>query len=428
MLSPCNIEPSDALGICVPALGISVPRHAARGLPRSAEMLRVAKSIPTEPTTTSTNVMSHHMLSVHEAAEVTHPSQLRHLWHSLWSRTPRASFRQTPEFLEASFSRTQPAADSWRLLIVSAWQRPIGIVPFRERTVRRAFGSVRVLSVPESSWGDCPGPVGPHPATTLTAAVRHLLEQDGSWDVLELPEIAANGIEPTRVPLALNSHRAVVRKSQRELLGLELPATFGQFWADRDAAARQRWRELEAQRSIRRDEQFVRFRPGGAFHGDTDRDWEFLSQIERVVRLQDGTPHAARSRELFERLRDMHALAVDAGSADVALWLSNSQPAAFAYNFHCRSRVETTLLLADPNIPHATDRLIGMMLRDEIARGDSWHLFLPNSVHGTTVDHRLWRPTELREMTVTHDRRATIRSQLQRWLAGDRRVTSTSRC
>ncbi len=38
------------------------------------------------------------------------------------------------------------------------------------------------------------------------------------------------------------------------------------------------------------------------------------------------------------------------------------------------------LLLADPNIPHATDRLIGMMLRDEIARGDSWHLFLPNSV------------------------------------------------
>lgn len=376
------------------------------------------------------------MLSVHEAVDVTRPNQLRHLWHSLWSRTPQASFRQTPEFLEASLAGSpssarlvaQPAADRWRFLIVSAWQRPIGIVPFREQTIQRMFGSTRVLSVPESPWGDCPGPVGPHPTTTLTAAVRHLLEQDDSWDVLELPEVAAHGVEPTRVPQAFNSHRTVVRKSQRGMLGLELPATFGQFWADRDAAARQRWRELETRRSIRRDEQFIRFRPGGAFHGDTDRDWEFLDQLERVVQLQDGTPHAARSRELFDRLRDTHALAVDAGSADVTLWLSNSRPAAFAYNFHCRSRVETALLLADPNIPHATDRLIGMMLRDEIARGDSWHLFLPNSVHGTMVDHRLWRPTELCEMTVIHDRRATIRSRLHHWLVSDRQVISTSRC
>ena len=312
-------------------------RRTARGLPLPAEMPRVAKTIPTEPTT-SANVMSSHLLSVHEAAEVTHPSQLRHLWHSLWSRTPRASFRQTPEFLEASLTgpqsiargNSQPTADRWRLLIVSAWQRPIGIVPFRERTVRRTFGSVRVLSVPESPWGDCPGPVGPHPATILAAAVRFLREQDDSWGMLELPEVAAHGIEPTRVSQALNSHRVVVRKSQRELLGLELPTTFGQFWADRDTAARQRWRELEARRSIRRDEQFIRFSPGGAVHGDTEREWELLDQLEQVVRLQDGTPHAARSRELFERLRDTHAMAVDTGSADVALWLSNSRPAAFA--------------------------------------------------------------------------------------------------
>jgi hypothetical protein len=212
------------------------------------------------------------------------------------------------------------------------------------------------------------------------------------------------------------------------LLGLDLPATFGQFWADRDAAARQRWRELEARRSIRRDEQFVRFRPGGAIHGDTERDWQFLEQLERVVQLQEGLPHAARSRELFERLRETHPLAVDAGSADVAVWFSNSQAAAFAYNFHCRSRVETALLLADPKIPHATDRLLGLMLRDEILRGDSWHLFLPHGLQGTTVDRRLWRPTELRETTVTHNRRATVRSRLRCWLDGDRRVTSTSYC
>ena len=355
---------------------------------------RLTESLPLPAAVVATQ-----MVSVREAVEFTRPCQLRHLWHSLWSRTPRASFRQTPEYLEAAQSSRY---DRWRFLIVSAWQRPIGIVPLRERTVRRAFRSLRVLSM-----ADCPGPVGPHPAITLAAAVRYLEEQDDSWDMLEFSEVVATGDEPTCLPRALNSHRITFQSSPGELLGLELPATFGQFWADRDAAARQRWRDLEARRSRYRDEQFIRFRPGGAFHGDTDREWEFLDQLKVIVRAQDGTPHAARSRELFDRLRDTHAQAVDAASADVVLWLQGSKPAAFAYNFHCQSRVETALLLADPTIPHATDRLIGMMLQDEIARGDSWHLFLPSSVLGTTVNRRLWRPTELHEMTVTHGRKRT---------------------
>lgn len=399
-------------------------------------MLRLTRSTVSKMRPLTATDSPCRLMTVHEAAEGTRPSELRHVWHSLWSRTPRASFRQTPEFLEASLANhhsterddAEPTAERWRFLIVSAWQRPIGIVPLRERTVRRTLGSFRVLTLPESPWGTCPGPVGPHPATTLAAVVRHLVEHDDSWDMLELPELVATDAEPTQVPSTISTGRFTVQSSTQELLGLELPATFGQFWADRDAAARQRWRELEARRSIRRDEQFVRFRPGGAIHGDTERDWEFLELLERVVRLQEGLPHAAHSRELFERLRETHPLAVDAGSADVAVWFSDSQPAAFAYNFHCRSRVETALLLADPNIPHATDRLLGMMLRDEILRGDAWHLFLPNSVLGTTVERRLWRPIELHETTVIHDRRTTIRSRLQRWLDGDRRVTSMCRC
>lgn len=399
-------------------------------------MLQTPRLPLTETRLPPSDAMPPRLMSVREVSEGTRPSELRHVWHSLWSRTPRASFRQTPEFLEATLvyrntterHTAQPTGERWRFLIVSAWQRPIGIVPLRERTVRRTLGSARVLSFPDSPWGDCPGPVGPHQAATLTAAVQYLVQNDDSWDMLQLPEVVAAGVEPTRSLQISDAGRVVLRKSHRELLGLELPATFGQFWADRDAAARQRWRELEARRSIRRDEQFVRFRPGGAIHGDTERDWDFLDQLERVVRLQEGTPHAARSLELFDRLRDTHALAVDAGSADVCVWFSDSRPAAFAYNFYCRSRVETALLLADPNIPHATDRLIGMMLRDEINRDDSWHLFLPNSVQGTFVGHQLWRPTELHETTVTHDRRDTIRSRLQRWLAGDGRVISASYC
>ena len=398
------------------------------------------------------------MMTVHEAVDVTRPSQLRHVWHSLWSRTPRASFRQTPEFLESSlaamsvernrYARLDPqviaewqgpnnsefdgaksSADRWRFLIVSAWQRPIGIMPLRERLVRRALGTFRVLSLPQSPWGSLPGPVGPHPATTLAAVVRHLVDKDDSWDILELPEVVADGVEPNRVPQFFESSgRAVFQRPCRELLGLELPATFSQFWANRDSAARQFWRELNSQQSLRSVEKSVRFRPDGARCGDTLRDWGFLNQLERIVGLQADTPHGLLSQKMFECLRETHPLAVDAGAADVSVLFHDSRLTAFAYNFHCRSRVETALLLADPRAPHARERLIGLMLRDEIARGDTWHVFLPNSVPGTAVDRRLWGPIELHETTVTHDRCASIRSRFLHWLDGDRPVTSASCC
>ncbi|MFM9964636.1 MAG: hypothetical protein ACKV2Q_25815 [Planctomycetaceae bacterium] len=363
------------------------------------------------------------MLSVQEPADVTRPSQLRHVWHSLWSRTPRASFRQMPEFLEAT------STDRWRFLIVSAWQRPIGIMPLRERLVRRAMGTFRVLSVPESPWGSLPGPVGPHPATTLAAVVRHLIDKDDSWDILELPEVVADGVEPNRVPRAFESSgRAVFQRPSRELCGLELPATFGQFWANRDSSARQRWRELDARHSLRSVEKFVRFRPEGAGSGDTLRDWNFLKQLERIIGLQAGTPHGELSQTMFECLRETHPGAVDAGAADVCALFNGSRLTAFAYNFQSRSRVETALLLADPQAADARERLIGLMLRDEIARGDTWHVFLPNSVPDKALDRQLWGQIELREATVAHDRKDSIRSRFVRWVDGDRRITSASYC
>lgn len=392
--------------------------HAARGLPPQTDMPRDAITIPNEPTS-----MSSHLLSVQQLPDVTRPSQLRHVWHSLWSRTPRASFRQTPEFLEGS------QTDRWRFFVVSAWQRPIGIMPLCERLVRRAMGTFRVLSVPQSPWGRLPGPVGPHPATTLAAVVRHLFDNDDSWDILELPEVVADGVEPNRVPRVFKSSgRAVFQRPCHELWGVELPATFSQFWSTRDSAARQLWRELDARHSLRSVEKFVRFRPEGASCGDTLRDWNFLNQLERIVGLHAGTPHGALSRSMFERLRETHANAVDAGAADLSVLFNGSRMTAFAYNFHCRGRVETALLLADPYAPDAGDRLIGLMLRDEMARGDTWHVFLPNSMPGTAMNRRLWGPIALHETTVTQDRRDSIHSRFVRWLDGDQQITSTSCC
>lgn len=319
--------------------------------------------------------------------------------------------------------RPKDDQDRWRFLIVSAWERPIGIVPLQVQARRRVFGVERVLTFPRSPWGMCPGPVGPHPAAALTAAIRHLVEHDDSWDRLELPEATALGAIQ-----ALKAGQVLVRQTERTMLGWKLPATFSQFWADRDAAARQRWRELEARRSLHRNEQFVRFRPGGAIHGDTDREWDLWEQLEHVVECHTGTPQHSPGRQILARLRDLHALAVDAGCADIAVWLSDSRPAAFAYNFSCRSRVETVLLLADPCLPHATDRLLGLMLRDDILRGDLWHVLLPHSLLGTRVDRQLWAPLVLTETIIRYNRRQTMRSRLPAWLRVCGGITSKSHC
>ena len=353
------------------------------------------------------------MITVQELHDVRHPRELRHMWHSLWKRTPRATFRQTPEFLEQ-----QPisVAQRWRMLLVSAWNRPIGVVPFVERTERRSLGAVRVLSASQSAWGLFPGPVGPHSATTLNAAVRHLVDRDDSWDAIELPEVVAANKSPHRIFNSLNaSGLTAFRRTDRQLQGVEFPTSWSQFWASRDSASRSRWRELD-QLSHGGVIQMIRFRPNGAQSGETDRDWSFLKMAASLIGQQRDESQVRQAQARFNELLAMHAASVDEGCADIVVLLLDSVPIAYAYNVHCRSRVETLHLLAAPNISGAADLLIGHMLQDEIARGDSWHVFLPTSTTGVAIDWPMWQPAPLRETLVTHYRRADTRSRLLRWL------------
>jgi hypothetical protein len=302
------------------------------------------------------------------------------------------------------------------MLLVSAWNRPIGIVPFIERIERRSLSTVRILSASQSAWGHCPGPVGPHTSTTLSAAVRHLIDQDDSWDALELPEVVAANKTPHRVFNSMGtSGLTAFRQTDRELIGLELPKTWSQFWAGRSSASRSRWRELD-QLSHGGMVQLIRFRPGGAQSGETDRDRSLLNMALPLIRRQPHESLIQHAQARFDRLHEMHAAAVDEGCADIVVLLLDSHPIAFAYNIHCRSRVETLQLLADPNVSGATDLLIAHMLQDEIARGDTWHLFLPTCAAGVTVDWPMWQGTQLRETLVTHYRQANTRSRLLRWL------------
>lgn len=363
------------------------------------------------------------MITVRDLRGDTSPCHLRYLWQSLWARTPHASFRQMPDFLERQF---RMATDPWRILVVSAFDRPVGIVPFLERSLQRSAGTFRVLATPESQWGFLPGIIGPHASTMLTAATRHLLEHDSSWDLIELPEIVDEEARPKWLPPAPEATGLTPFQRRQQLSrSIELPNRWEQFWAERPLLARQRLRELQGRCNRRGEVRFSRFRPQKTdAHGSQDV-WSVLELLDSVVRQQPAE-RADEANTTWHELRETLAAAADAGCADVALLLENSQPIAFAYNAHHNGHVETLQLLTDPRVPDAADLLIGHMLRDEIRRGDTQHLFLPHSTSSVTVDWSMWQCSGFVESLVTYYRRPNPRLHLLRWLDSTPRLQVAS--
>jgi hypothetical protein len=264
---------------------------------------------------------------------------------------------------------------------------------------------------------------------TLTAVVRFLVERDDTWDRLEIWPSTGWEADFSSLLAKPDSHRLTVHSHAEAAMSmLELPRSFSQFWSDRDAAARQRWRELELLSSLQHNERLVRFRPRGAVVGDTSRDWNFLRHFETLLERQTEVGWRATARELFAQLRQIHPDAVDAGCADVTLLFVGSQVAAGAYNVHCQGSVETLLMLDDPKMPHAVHRLIGLMLHDEIRRGDRKHLFPPRSSRENAVDGQLWQPQTQHQTVLTIDRPGSLQRRMSNWLGRACSATSKSYC
>ena len=91
---------------------------------------------------------------------------IRATWHRLWDQTARATFFQTPEWIETTW-RHYPDPQKLRVILVERQGEVVGIVPFCVRTVRRKVGALRLLSYPLNDWGTFYGPIGPQPAAAL---------------------------------------------------------------------------------------------------------------------------------------------------------------------------------------------------------------------------------------------------------------------
>lgn len=283
--------------------------------------------------------------------------------------------------------------------------------------------------MPRTPWGGFSGPLGPHPAMTLTAVVRFLVERDDTWDRLEIwPNPGMDADFPSLLAIQDSARLTVHNGEDSATLMFELPGSFSQFWCQRDAAARQRWRELELQSSLRHNERLVRFRPKGAAVGETSRDWNFLRHFETLLDQQAEVGWQATARELFAQLQQIHPEAVDAGCADVTLLFLDSRVVAGAYNTHCHASVETLLMLDDPEIPHAAQRLIGLMLRDEIRLGDRQHLFPSASSRVNAIDGQLWQPQTQHLTVLAINRPRNLQRRMSSWFGRARLATSESYC
>lgn len=98
------------------------------------------------------------------------------------------------------------------VVVASARDRLLGIVPFVVERRPTWLGVIRVVRFASSPLGSRCGAVGPHPGTALVAALRRLTG-DPNWDVLRLEDPTLR----TRTRTALRTARLAFRQREIEI-------------------------------------------------------------------------------------------------------------------------------------------------------------------------------------------------------------------
>jgi len=303
-------------------------------------------------------------------------AEYRHDWRRLLEQTPRASFFQTSEWLEA-YWRHCGAGQKLRVLVICEGGRTAGIVPLVVRREQTRVGALRVLTYPLADWGSFFGPLGPAPEATLTAGLRYVREARRDWDLLEL-----RWIDPDA------GHRQMTEAAMR-CAGLQAHATvwnrtavvdLAGAWEDYLAARPAKWRNnlRRAERRLREQGKLevVHYRPLGDDRGDGSPRWDLYDACEDVAeRSWQGTSTTGTTLShpsIRPFLRDVHESAAGLGAVDVHLLFLDDQPLAFAYNYYWQGRVEGLRAGYDAAVSRdgAGSLLLAWAIREGFRRGD----------------------------------------------------------
>ncbi len=375
------------------------------------------------------------MLRVSEVNSLEQLPELRPAWDELLAQTQGTTFFQSLAWLE-TFWQFYGHEYGWRLrvLLLEEDGRPVGILPLAVILEASRVGRVRVLGYPLNGWGSFYGPIGPQPAATLEAGLRHIHDSQRDWDVLDLRWVDG-GIDQGQTELAMrkagfNCQRQVWYSSAQ----IELNGGWDRYWASRKSTWRSNVRRCERLLMRHGNVELVRYRPLGDVHGDGDPRWDLYEAcVELAQRSWQGSSTTGTTlshASVRDYLQAAHASAAKEGAVDINLLKLDGQPVSYAYNYHFHGWVYGVRSGYDSSIVQdgAGTVLIAKMIEDGCRRGDRLIDLGPNYLECK----RNWMTRLQPALHYTYFNPARLRAQalrmkriVKRWLGWSRSTELT---
>ncbi|MEX2316941.1 MAG: GNAT family N-acetyltransferase [Pirellulales bacterium] len=313
------------------------------------------------------------VLEINDIEELTH---YRLAWDSLLPETPGASFFHTLDWL-ATYWRHFGQDQKLRVLVVRSNGAAVGIVPLCVRRERYRLGTLRVLTYPLDNWGTWFGPIGPHPAATMLAAMQYIRHAKRDWDMIELRWTGPEQADRGRAARAMRAANLLSEKHEYQTTSIvDLPASWEAFVAGKSSTLRRQFRRTLRQMFEERGAEFVRHRPAPAREGDGDPRWDLYEMCETAA-LASWQGSATNGNTLtHDRVRDYcraaHEAAARLGMVDVNVLLFDGRPAAFLYNYIYQGRITALRTGFDASAGHdgVGSALVLKSIEDSIERSD----------------------------------------------------------
>jgi CelD/BcsL family acetyltransferase involved in cellulose biosynthesis len=355
------------------------------------------------------------MLRVREINDVEELAGYRPDWDALLRRTEGATFFQSLAWLEV-FWRHFGREQTLRVLVVSDAGTTVGILPLVVSSEATRLGPFRVLTYPLHDWGTFYGPIGPQPAATLLAGLKHVAETTRDWELLDLRWVDRDGADRRETEEVMRA--AGFPPSEQgwaRAAVIRMDCGWDDYWQSRP----RKWRE-NAWRDRRRigatgRATYLRYRPEGEAAGDADPRWDLYDACLRIAAASwqgsAGNGTTLSHDAVKEYLRDTHLAAVRSAAVDMNLLAIDGVPVAFAYNYRFAGSLYGLRMGYDPKTapPGAGAYLERAMIEDSFRRGDRYFDLGVGSLYGK----RHWKTGDATSYRYTYFP-ATVRGQIMR--------------
>ncbi|MEI6562945.1 MAG: GNAT family N-acetyltransferase [bacterium] len=327
------------------------------------------------------------MATVREINDIEGLAPYRSAWQALLRRTKDASFFRTLEWLEI-YWKYYGSEKKLRVLLVTEKNDLQGIIPLVVLRDKTRAGTIRFLTYPLSSWGSFYGPIGPDTEQILKAGLSYICQTPKDWDVLELRYVDAEGADGGATARALKAAGLDAYRTTQGVASLiDMQGTWDDYLAARSKNWRKSYRFWERKLRQQGDFQFVRHRPRGEVHGDSDPRWDLYDTCVAISEKswQSASPDGTTlcHPEVREFLREVHATAARLGAVDMEIISQNGIPLAFGYNYYWDRRLIGLRVGYDPIVAGsngAGSLLKAYIVRDGCERGDHVYDMGPGSM------------------------------------------------